>query len=230
MSLDHAWLLAHMPHQGSMCLLDHTDTGMPSGFAARPAATVHWTTRCVRTVGWARPAASNTPPRRWRPMARCWRLPSAAARRLSRQRAQGRIAGCAAGRHRRRSERRGRATVRRRQHHSVWLQRVRGRAPAVERSRHRGAGCGQTGEHHHETRPGHRRQRRHRLGDLPPPRRRRLLCVCPRQPESGQGADAGRRDPQAVAAARRSPSMSPMPKPAASHWRRWLPRRRSRCW
>jgi predicted hotdog family 3-hydroxylacyl-ACP dehydratase len=25
MPLDHAWLLAHLPHQGSMCLLDHID-------------------------------------------------------------------------------------------------------------------------------------------------------------------------------------------------------------
>ncbi|WP_310448446.1 3-hydroxylacyl-ACP dehydratase [Thiobacillus sp.] len=26
MSLDHAWLLAHIPHQGSMCLLDRVDS------------------------------------------------------------------------------------------------------------------------------------------------------------------------------------------------------------
>ncbi|MBU2640647.1 MAG: 3-hydroxylacyl-ACP dehydratase [Gammaproteobacteria bacterium] len=26
MPLDHAWLLAHIPHQGSMCLLDHVDS------------------------------------------------------------------------------------------------------------------------------------------------------------------------------------------------------------
>ena len=26
MMLDHTWLLAHLPHQGSMCLLDHVDS------------------------------------------------------------------------------------------------------------------------------------------------------------------------------------------------------------
>jgi predicted hotdog family 3-hydroxylacyl-ACP dehydratase len=26
MPLNHAWLLAHLPHQGSMCLLDHVDS------------------------------------------------------------------------------------------------------------------------------------------------------------------------------------------------------------
>ncbi len=36
MRLDHAWLLTHLPHQGSMCLLDHIaawDTGSILGLA-----------------------------------------------------------------------------------------------------------------------------------------------------------------------------------------------------
>ena len=48
-AFDHAWIAAHIPHHGSMCLLDRVvEPTMRSGCAASPAAIVLPTIRCAR--------------------------------------------------------------------------------------------------------------------------------------------------------------------------------------
>ena len=85
--LDHAWIAAHIPHGGAMCVLDTVDAGMPPASAAPRRATVIRTTAarartaCLRLRDRIRGAGDG----RARRAARCARAP---ARRLSGERAQ----------------------------------------------------------------------------------------------------------------------------------------------
>ncbi|MCK7496945.1 MAG: SDR family oxidoreductase [Comamonadaceae bacterium] len=193
-----------LPHQGSdVPAGSRHRSGRRTAIACRARQpSLARTTRCARTAASAQPAASSTPPRRWRRTARCWRRAGErAARGLPRQRARRRV--CTSARLDDIAadlQRRGRAPVRRRQHHSVRLQRrATGGRCLLERPRHRGAGRRQAGHPQTtakistETRPGHRRQRRHRRGDLlavSPPTA--ITCIVHANRNLAKRAGAGR--------------------------------------